>query len=394
MKMKELRFDILPGLNCNFRCKYCYEKGQYENTKWEIETIRKTIDFIVNAYNLLKSDEELQLHLFFWGGEPLLYIDEIYYLVKAVRRKLPDIRIISNVTTNGYLIKDNLHRLKDIDKVSDLRVNVSYDYYMQDMTRMPNTYQIIRDNITLLFENNILARTITTFTAQNLKYFYETIKDYYDFISNPTNINKFQYNIDYDCAYNDTDIKFDEKAFISSLKKARKYVIDNNLNADMIRNNTHCSKREGFSRNVLVQKIVNNDMEELYNIYDGAFFGGVFCCIDYQGIIRTGMASFFSPNRNDFILGTLNDSPETIIQSYRNLVDKTYNKNIINDISKCVDCQNDCKLNYLRTIKNNDITTLHSMPNPIWCRIHDLLVEYKMCRNKDISFMLPHQASD
>lgn len=394
--MKELRFDIVPGLNCNFRCQYCYEKGQYENTKFLLETLEKTIKFILNAYSLCKKEEnDLILHLYFFGGEPLLYINEICYIVSALAKRIKIInksypegkfKFIVNITTNGSLVENCFNNLLKLKRKCIPVINVSYDYFMQNMTRMPGTYDSVRKSITKLHQNGFEVKTITTFSTENLKYFYETVKDYYDFIIDKTNRNNFYYNIDSSIATK-TNVMLNEKEFIESLEKTNEYIKYNNLDKSKIRKNTHCSITDGFSRSSLAAKIANNDLEALKNIYDGTFFAGVFCCIDYSGEIHTGITSLFVPLKNEFKLGTVNDSPEIIIERYKALVEKIYNgSDMKKTVEKCISCNNDCKLNYLRTIRNNDILTVHSMPNPEFCRIQDLLSEYNLSQPKDISF--------
>lgn len=95
-----LRIIILAHGDCNFRCKYCYEK--FSNCTI---TSQKTgiIDF-VNQKLSKKNFEDL--HVSWFGGEPLLGYRDILDLSKeliAISQKL-GIRYHADMTTNGYLL--------------------------------------------------------------------------------------------------------------------------------------------------------------------------------------------------------------------------------------------------------------------------------------------------
>ncbi|MEG1545067.1 MAG: 4Fe-4S cluster-binding domain-containing protein, partial [Tannerellaceae bacterium] len=69
---KTFSITINPTMDCNLRCWYCYE----EHTKGS----KMTPDLIESVKNLLQkraTETPLeQLHLSFFGGEPLLYFDD------------------------------------------------------------------------------------------------------------------------------------------------------------------------------------------------------------------------------------------------------------------------------------------------------------------------------
>lgn len=94
-----LCFIIYPTLACNFRCPYCYQ--DHENTSMSSETITSIISYV--RKNITKYRE---LHIAWFGGEPLLRLD----LIQAMSKELIDIchkrnRIYTSaITTNGYLL--------------------------------------------------------------------------------------------------------------------------------------------------------------------------------------------------------------------------------------------------------------------------------------------------
>ena len=60
---------ILPTMNCNFKCWYCYET-HVKQSKLDTEFINRIKNFITSTVNL---SEMKSFSLSFFGGEPLLY---------------------------------------------------------------------------------------------------------------------------------------------------------------------------------------------------------------------------------------------------------------------------------------------------------------------------------
>ena len=90
---------IMPTEQCNFRCKYCYEtfeKGKM--SKEDQKTLLRYVQKCISRSN--------HLHISWFGGEPLLAMDVIEYIMSNVK-KMCDVRKMqysSNITTNAYLL--------------------------------------------------------------------------------------------------------------------------------------------------------------------------------------------------------------------------------------------------------------------------------------------------
>ena len=74
---KSLRLIIMPTEQCNFRCQYCYESFKFGKMSLEMQ------DAIINFVrkNIYKYTE---VHLDWYGGEPLLAFDVIQYISENV----------------------------------------------------------------------------------------------------------------------------------------------------------------------------------------------------------------------------------------------------------------------------------------------------------------------
>lgn len=92
---------ILLGDACNFRCAYCRQKIHNRKEKINYEVLNNFIHLLLKYLDLsnLKKVE-------FWGGEPLLYWDEIQYLKNKFLSINKD--CILHLTTNGSLINKEI----------------------------------------------------------------------------------------------------------------------------------------------------------------------------------------------------------------------------------------------------------------------------------------------
>mgnify|MGYP000852071854 FL=1 len=105
---------INPTLECNFSCWYCYErsiKGKMSDQTQQ--RIMKLVENIASGGKMRK------LTISWFGGEPMLYLQQIIYpisLFAKERCEKNNIGFSTNATTNGFLIvKDKLRLLRDIN---------------------------------------------------------------------------------------------------------------------------------------------------------------------------------------------------------------------------------------------------------------------------------------
>lgn len=96
-----LLLTIVPTLDCNFSCAYCFENNK-RHVYMSGATIDKLIEFI-KKHNSIKS-----LSICWYGGEPLLAFDVMNKFMDKLRNeiKLP---ILSHVIiTNGYHLNEDV----------------------------------------------------------------------------------------------------------------------------------------------------------------------------------------------------------------------------------------------------------------------------------------------
>jgi uncharacterized protein len=93
-----LHLVLLPTEQCNFRCTYCYEDFAIGRMKPEVVTGVKR--FLADWVPGLR-----QLHIAWFGGEPLLALDVVKDIAKSITElaaRRTDLRYTSDMTTNAY----------------------------------------------------------------------------------------------------------------------------------------------------------------------------------------------------------------------------------------------------------------------------------------------------
>ena len=94
-----LCFIIYPTLACNFRCPYCYQDHENSN-------MSESISSGIIAYVKKHIPQYRELHVAWFGGEPLLRLD----FIRSMAEELIDIchkrsrLYTSAITTNGYYL--------------------------------------------------------------------------------------------------------------------------------------------------------------------------------------------------------------------------------------------------------------------------------------------------
>lgn len=114
-KVKTLKIQL--GLKCNYSCSYCSQASTAGGA--EITNNRDAEEFIANLDSWLIGDpQKIEL----WGGEPLIYIKKLRYLVPRLRSRFPN--VLLTMITNGSLMNDSII---DFILENDISVAISHD---------------------------------------------------------------------------------------------------------------------------------------------------------------------------------------------------------------------------------------------------------------------------
>lgn len=109
----KLVFTILPTLDCNMTCAYCFQGGirtsRAGNTKCNIHGIAKFVNVIVGEY------QPRELFLSYFGGEPLLNFEALTAISRSIQGNLPDdVDAKQAVITNGTMLRRYASALREI----------------------------------------------------------------------------------------------------------------------------------------------------------------------------------------------------------------------------------------------------------------------------------------
>ncbi|MEE1443329.1 MAG: radical SAM protein [Blautia sp.] len=151
--IEELTLTTMVTDACNFRCPYCYQPHiTAQMTEAEIEKLCKCI----HKYG--KQNKKINLRWF--GGEPLLNTNPIFKVEEAIKKE--NIQGYSNITTNGYLLTDELlERLLKETRIRTLQITLDGTEEQHNSTRKlisgKPTYKRICANIKKAIEKEFFV---------------------------------------------------------------------------------------------------------------------------------------------------------------------------------------------------------------------------------------------
>lgn len=114
---RQIRYSL--GLACNYNCQYCKQDHFLEKPIFNEE---KTRLFIENLQKYISLENLVSFQ--FWGGEPLLYWDEIKYLHDKLIKIKPS--LIFGIIMNGSLITEEMVEYLS-EPFNNFKVSLSHD---------------------------------------------------------------------------------------------------------------------------------------------------------------------------------------------------------------------------------------------------------------------------
>lgn len=174
---------IIPTLDCNLRCWYCFEK-HIIGSRLTSEISTEILHFV---QDILSSDEITELKVTMFGGEPLLYFkEEVYPLLKEIRdfALKREKKTYFNFITNGVCITDDAIPLFEELNAS---FQISIDGYREKHNKIkrsrsiPEPYDAVMRAIHLLskkYDARINLRI--NYDNETLSHIEEVIKDIID----------------------------------------------------------------------------------------------------------------------------------------------------------------------------------------------------------------------
>lgn len=179
-----LFLTIIPTMQCNFRCKYCYEtfEDEYMDDKM------KNAIILYLQKNLYKYSD---LHISWFGGEPLLCMDFIEDFSAKVKEvcKFHKKSFTASMTTNGYLLTaDNYRKLSKCNliyyQITIDGVKEIHDIQRPHVEKNTSTFDVITKNLLDIKQKTKSKRTTINIRSNFSKLNVEKILEYKKYFSN------------------------------------------------------------------------------------------------------------------------------------------------------------------------------------------------------------------
>jgi len=228
---KRLSYVIAPTMDCNYNCDYCFESNK-SNIFCNKETINNIISFIIDQIN---NNEQIEnLHITWFGGEPLMQFDTIAYISKEIicYCKERSIKYTANIITNGYLLNQTkINMLRNIN-INDIQITVDglAETYQLAKGCKANCFEKVMDNIKNL--KNIIRTTIRiNVSKRNLNEIKELISYIIEYINDSVKIHLAPLH-----AYNNEVYKIvlNNKDFQDFKKSIEDWMIENNYKKNIM----------------------------------------------------------------------------------------------------------------------------------------------------------------
>lgn len=231
-----MKFTIFLTGDCNLDCKYCYE-GEKQKDYMSIETADKVVDFISYQINKISSIKNNRIIIVLYGGEPLLNIKTLKYLMNRLDSKI-DKNFRYDLTTNGTILNDD--SLDILEQIGSISVSVDGGKKVHDFNRTfknnKGSFDIVKKNIEKMLHRGIDIRLRGTYTPETCNYLYESVKELISLKTNSIVIHPDLYNENW------TENHFEE--IFSQIKKMceDEVIIKNHDRISIIDNSDFCQE--------------------------------------------------------------------------------------------------------------------------------------------------------
>lgn len=216
---KAISMGIIPTLDCNLQCIYCYSLGGDTKEKMSTETIIPTFK------NIISGNKERVLKLnFVGGGEPFLHFNLISDIISCVKNICKKVEI--GVVTNGTFNEDVINWMLE----NNVAVRISYDSIFHEKQRPfrngESSRDIVVNNIKNLIAKNCSVTIQTIITNSGVDQM-KTIID--ELISLKIKVVKFEPALSTAVSRCDEEIEPNPIKYANALVDSIKYIADKNL---------------------------------------------------------------------------------------------------------------------------------------------------------------------
>lgn len=170
-KKRITHVSVLITEDCNFRCDYCFIKRNPESMEWA--TMKQLIDWM----NKENHPTDNELHIQFFGGEPMLKWSLITKAIEYAKKKECKFRF--GITTNGSLFNDERIEYFKKNNVGVL-FSIDGDKIAQNTHRKledgSGTWDLVEENARKCVEAGIAPTARMTYTPDTLPHLAKSVK--------------------------------------------------------------------------------------------------------------------------------------------------------------------------------------------------------------------------
>ena len=134
---------IMLGQSCNLSCKYCIQHSAIERFLPKSKINEDIFAFIKTCCD----NVDHSINLRFFGGEPLLYFNDI----KTIIEKTKGLNVTYSIITNGKMFNEEI---VDVFNKNNVSVTISWDGRNVDLTRH---YDVMKDKFDIIKHLNKLC---------------------------------------------------------------------------------------------------------------------------------------------------------------------------------------------------------------------------------------------
>ncbi len=301
-----IAFTIIPTHACNLACKYCYQgHGEVLSGVMNEETVKRTIEFIKKNARGRRT-----LGINFYGGEPLLFPDMIFRMLKELKQFADEdgIQLLVSFTSNGTLFTEEIaEKLKEYKH--EVQITLCGPKEVHDTIRIDKkgngTYEKLMDVIRLFRKHGIAFHIRVDVDQDN----YDTIKSLLEDLKNKhyEGVYISFCPIGKDFCYTEIERKSKEVDVVSLTRLSK-------MAHDM-----------GFMTNPIY---IHNFVEGCSAISDSFF------TVDPKGDVYKCIAA---PNYTEHRFGTLNEKGDLVDMNYEAYCAWTLRDPLL--IEECIECK-------------------------------------------------------
>ena len=246
---RALNIIVNPTLDCNFHCWYCYETHMPDSIMSQdmVVAVKRYVHKKIGEMTNLKT-----IHLSFFGGEPLLGLEDVVMpMLKSVKKLCEEysIRLTVHFTTNGSLINDSL-----IDRLipysPSFQITLDGGRNNHNSTRFDTksgngSFDTILANIRRLAEAGLRTVLRINYTKANIGSTTEII----DFMEGIPVSSRRYVSIDYQRVWQDSAAKVSEEEIENFISICRKrwndlgFAVSNHKFFDYVRESCYADKK-------------------------------------------------------------------------------------------------------------------------------------------------------